>query len=629
MTIHKFDNRHSPAARYDFDGDLLDRSGNGLHLTGAGAVFRPVYQSALGLSPSGALSRNGVSDAVLRDLDELTIQALLVLRSVPSATWLCSVSAGGDPEAANYLWSIQLASHGSLTYFTEHGAGVDLSPLFTAAPSGRGLPALGVLFHLALRLRAVSGGLQGQFFVDGVPFGDPSGTMPAPTGGTSAQLLLNQSASTAYDLLAFEFVPTALTDAQIKDSHNATLGEAFGPLETEVQSLWVGALGSDGVTVTAPLSYASDAVRLAVTGPGGTVYSASLDVDHGVPAKLAITGLAADTLHSYEIESDGLTLPGPTGSFKTAPTGNASFTVAFSGDAASGSNHLSFEAIRNLEPLCFVHLGDAHYHNIATNDPKAFRDAFDEMFRQPRQAELYANVPTVYVWDDHDYGANNSNGSSPSKPAAAATYRARVPHYPLPDSSPTGSIYQSFDVGRVRFVVTDQRSAASPDSATDDSSKTMLGTAQKAWFKDILSNSPGRLVVWCSPRVFYPPATAGADSWGGFSTERAELVSHIHSQCPGRVVVLSADMHALGIDDGSNHDFLPGGGEPLPTFQSSPLDIVAAAGTGTFSEGLFANNGQFGTMEVVDAGGTSIDVVWKGWDSSGALLSTHSFSVSL
>ena len=35
MTLHKFDNSHSPVARYDFEGDLLDASGNGLHLTGA------------------------------------------------------------------------------------------------------------------------------------------------------------------------------------------------------------------------------------------------------------------------------------------------------------------------------------------------------------------------------------------------------------------------------------------------------------------------------------------------------------------------------------------------------------------------------------------------------------------
>lgn len=629
MSLHKFDNRHGPIVRYDFDGNLLDLSGNGLHLTGAGAVFRQVYENAIGLSPSGALNRGGVSDTLLRDYDSLTIQAIVVLRSIPSATWLCSFSAAGDAEAANYVHSIQIATSNSLVYFTEHGAGIDLSPVFTAAPAGKGLPALGVPFQLALRLRAVTGGLVGQFFINGVPFGDPSAVMTAPTGGTAAQLLLNQSASAVYDLLAFEIDGYDLTDAQILESYNDTLGEEFGTLDAEVQSLWVGALGSAGATVTACLTHAAPAVRLAVTGPGGTVYSSPVDVEHGAPTKFVITGLAADTEHTYAIESNALSLPGPTGRFRTAPTGNASFTVAFSGDAASGSNHLSFQAVRDVEPLLFLHLGDAHYHNISTNDPAAFRAAYDEILAQPRQATLYREIPTVYVPDDHDYGANNSDGSSPSKPAATATYRARVPHYPLGDAAPTGGMYQSFDIGRVRFVVTDQRSAASPDSATDNASKTMLGAAQKAWFKNILANSSGKLIVWCCPRVFYPAATAGADNWGGFSTERSELVSFIHANCPGRVVVLSADMHALGIDDGSHHDFLPGGGEPLPTFQSSPLDIVNAGGSGTYSAGLFTSNGQFGTMEVTDTGGSSLGIVWKGWDSTGALLATHSFSVPI
>ncbi len=633
--IRKFDLRHSPAALYDGES-LSDLSGNGLHLTGPSALIRQVYGNALGLSPSGALSRNGVSDAVLRDYDGMTLHALLVLRAAPSATWLCSFSAAGDAEAANYLWSIQLTSSNTLTYFTEHGAGVDLAPAYVAAPAGRGLPALGVPFYLALRLKAVTGGLEGQFFVNGAPFGAPSGVLVAPTGGTSGQLLINQGASAAFDLLGLEVDNAPRSDAELRDYYDHLLGDEFGPLVQAVRSLWVGGLRSDGVTVVARLDQPSDAARLSVTGPSGTVYSSAVDTSSLAPSpgsfvRLSITGLDPDTEYSYDLEEHAAAIPeAPSGRFRTLPTGASSFTVAFAGDAASGSNHASFDAIRAKSPLFFLHLGDAHYQNIASNDPLLYHAAFDLMLSSPRQSQFFRELPCEYIWDDHDYGQNNSNASSASRPAATSVFRQRVPFETLVEAGPNGAVYRSFDVGRVRFVLTDQRSAASANAATDNASKTMLGTAQKAWFENILSNSAGMLIVWCCPRVFQQPPTAGSDGWGGFATERAELVSHIHAECPGRVVVLSADMHSLAIDDGSNHDYLPGGGEPLPTFQSSPLDIVATAATGTYSTGgPFLNNGQFGTMEITDTGGASIAVAWKGWDSSGTLLASHSFSVAV
>lgn len=319
---------------------------------------------------------------------------------------------------------------------------------------------------------------------------------------------------------------------------------------------------------------------------------------------------------------------GPIGSFQTLPPAGApaDFFIAFSGDAETGSDFRSFSAIRAENPLLFIHLGDLHYENISVNDQDVFHQAYDKVLKSPRQATLYREIPTIYVWDDHDYGPNNSDGTSITKPAAAAAYRSRVPHYPLEEST---SIYHSFDVGRVRFIVTDQRSAASPNSDTDNSSKTMLGTAQKTWFKNLLSNSPGMLIVWVCPRWFGKGAVAGGDSWGGFTTERTELADHIKANCLGRVIILAADLHTLAIDDGTNHDFATGGGCPIPIFQSAALDQSVFIGTdATYSEGgQFTNRGQYGTMEVSDPDTGAIRVTWHGCDSFSNELATLTFHV--
>jgi len=628
--IRKFDNSHSPVARYDFDGNLLDLSGNGLHLTGTSPTFREVWgDGTLGLC-AGTAART-VTDTLLSLSGDVTVLLLLVLRAVPAAAEIVRFAGPSDPQNTNYQYSIALSSQDQARWLTEHGLGVNDD--FFCPPSGinvPSLPALGVPCLLAATRKSNVV----QFYLNGVAWGSPSATLTTPDGGSIAKLELKASGSNFPDLFGLKICPSALTPAEHKEQYNSTLGPEFGELETIVQSLWVGALTDQGATVVCKLTHASDAVVLAVTGPSGTIRTSPVaTVGTTNVAALVVSGLSTDTEYFYTIESDGAAIAGPTGRFRTAPSGNASFTFAFAGDASNASNHVVFEAIRDEDPLFFIHLGDAHYSDIATNSPALFEAAYDELLSSPRQSVLYAEIPTVYCWDDHDYGGNNSNGSSPSRPAAAAAYRARVPHYTLADSSPTGGIQHSFDIGdHVRIIVTDERSYASANSATDNSSKTMLGSAQKTWFKDLLSNSSDRLIVWVCSRTFGGLTSAGADHWGGFVTERAELVAHAHAHCPGRLVVLSADMHALGIDDGSHHDFLSGGGEPLPTFQAAPLDRTPDAtvyGGATYSEGWFNANGQYGLMTVDDAGGPTVHVTWRGYDSAGSLLVTRAFDVTL
>lgn len=622
MTLRKFDNRYNPIFRWDCES-LLEASGNNLHLTGSGAVFRQVYENVIGLSPPVTVNRNGVHDAILQDYDDLTIHILCMLRTTPSGAYILAFQASGETEATNYDWSIVI-NQNTVTYFAEYGAGQDTT--YPVTVPFRGLPAVGVPFYLGMRRKAVPGGITIQFFLNDAPFGPVSGVLPAPTGGTTDQLVFNQTGSNGVDLIAVEIDNAVLTDAQHLEIYNRTLGEEFGVASPDIQSLWVGAPTTDGATVALMLTHACDNVRLIFTDPDYTsTFTASVSMAHGVCNKFTVTGLDSDTEYLVEVECDGTVLE-TTGSFRTYLSGPSSFLMAFSGDAFTGSNHVVFDTIREMDPKLFVHMGDTHYHNYTTNDQAQFHAAWNEILAQPRQARLYREVPTIPVWDDHDFGNNNCDASSPTKPAAAAVYRNRVPHYPLPDSV---SIYQTWDIGRVRFIITDQRSAASPDSATDNASKSMLGAAQKTWFKNLLSNSLGMLIVWICPRTFDALTTAGADSWAGFTTERREIADHIKANCHGRVVVLSADMHALAIDDGSHYDFATGGGEPLPVFQASPLDIPAPGAWGTYTSGTFINNGQFGTMEVTDTGGSSIGVVWKGWNSAGSLLATHSFSVSV
>lgn len=394
------------------------------------------------------------------------------------------------------------------------------------------------------------------------------------------------------------------------------------------------------MNVTVRLNRSVGRVRLAVsTSPtiSSPTYFASSSFTAGV-AKFACTGLTANTQYYCAVEINGLlrmTKQEHIGSFKTPPSGASSFRVALAGDCRSSSSEDAvFNSIRGLNPLFFIHMGDRHYNNIEQNSPVLYRDAYNAVLKNHHQRRLHRQVPVVYMWDDHDFGANDSFGAGAGHDAACQVYRERVPHHTLEETGTTDPIYHSFEVGRVVFIITDLRSEASDKAATDNSSKTMMGTIQKTWFKGLLSDvaNANKLFVWVCSRVIGGAVSAGADHWGGFTTERTEIWDHIQANCPGRICILSADEHMLAIDDGTNHDFVTVGTEPVPVFQAAPLDqsMHTSYANGSYSEGRFDTNpGQFGIMDITDSGGATITVNWTGYNRVGGTLVTHQFAVSV
>jgi alkaline phosphatase D len=377
-----------------------------------------------------------------------------------------------------------------------------------------------------------------------------------------------------------------------------------------VTTLWCGALESDAVRLKARIDHASTTVRIHVsTQPDLSNAFLSefqtADASNNFIVSQPVTGLQSDTHYYYGVESNGAVDMSQIGHFKTPGVGAYSFSFAFASCAATGSNHEVFIAISNADPLFFLHLGDMHYRNINQNDQDLYRDAYNQVFAQPRQAALYRSRPIAYTWDDHDYGSNNSDVTSPSREAARLTYREYVPHYPLPAGDGDAAIYQAFTIGRVRFVLTDLRSERSPQSEPDSSAKTMMGIAQKAWFKNELLAAKGNfpLIVWACSMPWIDAPEAGSDAWGGYSSERRELANFIGDNQIPPILIVSGDAHMVAIDDGSNSDYATSGGAAMPVFHGSALDQGGSVKGGPYSHGTFPGGGHFGLVTITDDGG--------------------------
>lgn len=388
--------------------------------------------------------------------------------------------------------------------------------------------------------------------------------------------------------------------------------------------LWSGALTASSIRAKARINFDSSSVRLvASTQPdlSSPIYStyATADATNNRVADLPLYDLAAGTTYYYTVEANGQQ-SALRGRFRTpdAPAGTPfSFSLACASCALTGSSHPVFTTIRQKDPLFFLHLGDLHYQDIGVNDVNLYRQAFDSVLASPTQAALYRQVPLVYVWDDHDYGPNDSDATAPGRAAARATYQEYLPHYPLPAGSGDIPIYHAFTIGRVRFIVTDNRSERTPKTAPDDAGKSILGPTQKTWFKQQLlaARNAYPLVIWaCSTPWHSGPAYPNGDDFSGYTSERQELADFIYQNRIRNLCILSGDIHMVGLEEGLNNRYGSDGFPGFALLQAAALDhpLHTSYPGVTYSHGQFPGAGQFGLVTITDNGGPTVQVRFSG-----------------
>ena len=376
---------------------------------------------------------------------------------------------------------------------------------------------------------------------------------------------------------------------------------------------WCGAVTPSSVAVTAHLGQPGIQARLAAsTLPdfSGALFSPPVTsaATTGNNVRLDLAGLTPDTPYFYAVELDGIlqVAPTKTGTFRTLPPpGPASFRFGFSscGDWEEPGQFVH-RTILTEQLRFFFHMGDLNYRDTNENDPLPYRSNYiNTLNESPELGDLFRQLPTSYIWDDHDFSGNTSDRTSNGRSAHRQVYREMVPHYPLPAGGPDAAIQQTFQCGRVRFILSDLRSERDPDSWDDDSNKSMMGAPQKQWFKDQLvaaRDSETPLIVWMCGLPFLSNSSL-RDNWGSYQTERTELLEFIRDEDIRNIVIISGDMHALAYDDGgTTEDYVPG--VRIPVFHGAALTRNGSEKGGPYSGGVTQGSGRYGIIEVTDNG---------------------------
>ncbi|MCI0748772.1 MAG: alkaline phosphatase family protein [Verrucomicrobia subdivision 3 bacterium] len=183
-------------------------------------------------------------------------------------------------------------------------------------------------------------------------------------------------------------------------------------------------------------------------------------------------------------------------------------------------------------------LGDNHYAN--TSDPVKQRSFYHEMRNAAGYRELTSRIPTYGIWDDHDYGPDNSDATLKGKEHSLQVFREHWANPSYGEADNPG-VYFKFTRGSIDFFMLDVRYYRDPNVATNLPHKTMLGDRQLAWLKQGLLASKAPVKILASGSEWQTNGTA--DSWKSFARERDDLFGFIESNRIEGIVFFSGDRH--------------------------------------------------------------------------------------
>jgi alkaline phosphatase D len=229
-----------------------------------------------------------------------------------------------------------------------------------------------------------------------------------------------------------------------------------------------------------------------------------------------------------------------------------------------------WDVILAAKPELFLFLGDCVYGD--THDPAELRAKYQMLADKPEFKRIRETTPFLTMWDDHDYGKNDSGARHPTKNESRAAF---CDFWDVPADSPRRSrsdgIYTSTIIGppgrEVQIILPDLRwnrtklrrplgfpgVAASylvgqimpaaevrgPYAASRAADATMLGEGQWAWLEEELKKPAALRLIGSSLQVL--AKGSGWEGWENFPADLARLQKAIGAA--NNVILLSGDVH--------------------------------------------------------------------------------------
>ncbi len=229
-----------------------------------------------------------------------------------------------------------------------------------------------------------------------------------------------------------------------------------------------------------------------------------------------------------------------------------------------GGDYEIYETIAKKHPDFMVWGGDNVYLREADYDSRTGilkRMTHDRS--TPEMQALFGSTHNYAIWDDHDFGPDNSDRSYWGKELTLEAFKLfwDNPSYGINGKPGTTTF---FEWGDVDFYLLDNRYYRSPDKRKFNK-RVMLGDEQIQWLIDAMkfSKAPFKFVV-TGGQVLSP--IADFENYATYPEERAKLLKLIEEENINGVIFLTGDRHFTEISKMKRR-----GTYPLYDFTISPF----------------------------------------------------------
>ncbi len=203
-----------------------------------------------------------------------------------------------------------------------------------------------------------------------------------------------------------------------------------------------------------------------------------------------------------------------------------------------GQSTKIFQTMANFKPDFMLWLGDNTYLRPADfNSLFGYASRYTHSRSQPDLQTFLSTCPHYAIWDDHDYGPNDANGSHPFKKWSHKVFSAFWPNAiigSLNEHDITGYV----DLNGIDLFMLDNRTYRQQPGKE----ASMLGKPQIEWLIQNLkySNSPFKLVA-VGGQVLN--SYADYENMSVYENEREYLLNRIREEKIKNIVFLTGDRH--------------------------------------------------------------------------------------
>ncbi|PWT77790.1 MAG: phosphodiesterase [Bacteroidetes bacterium] len=358
-------------------------------------------------------------------------------------------------------------------------------------------------------------------------------------------------------LMIFSFSPFLLSSFAQVPSHKIIAGPLLGQVELRTAAIWIQVDSS--VRKLAIKYWKHNDKDRSVT----QAFNGELGMEFN-PVTFQVGGLDMNTQYDYDFIVDEKT-SGNIASFKTKdlwqwrkPAPDFSFltgSCAYFNEPAFdrpgkpyGGDSTIFETMAKFPAAFMLWLGDNWY----TREPD-FLSGWGLWYRASRDRSLpvlrnfLKSMPQYAIWDDHDFGPDDSDGSYHLKDISRKIFMS---YWPNPSYGENGKgIYTKVSYGDVDLFLTDDRYFRSANDLRDsidgkpNPNKHFFGRTQLDWLKNALaySEAPFKLIAIGSQVL--NPIHKEFESLNRFSAEYTELMDFLNAQRIDGVIFLTGDRH--------------------------------------------------------------------------------------